>query len=49
MFSNGRTASPKDVCIDALGVLFGIGLYMLVKKIIITIKEHKLEDGKQEI
>ena len=49
MFSNGRTASPKDVCIDTLGVLFGIGLYMLVKKIIITIKEHKLEDGKQEI
>ena len=49
MFSNGRTASPKDVCIDTLGVLFGIGLYILVKKIIITIKEHKLEDGKQEI
>ena len=46
MFSNGRTASQKDVCIDTLGVLFGIGLYMLVKKIIITIKEHKLEDGK---
>ena len=48
-FSNGRTASSKDVCIDTLGVLFGIGLYMLVKKIIITIKEHKLEDGKQTI
>ena len=26
MFSNGRTASPKDVCIDTLGVLFGIGI-----------------------
>ena len=49
MFSNGRTASPKDVGIDTLGVLFGIGIYLLVKKIITTIKEHKLEVRKQTI
>ena len=40
MFSDGRTASPRDVCIDTLGVLFGIGIYLLVKKIISTTKEH---------
>lgn len=49
MFSNGRTASPKDVGIDTLGVLFGIGIYLLVKKIITIIKEHKLETRKQTI
>lgn len=49
MFSDGRTASPRDVCIDTLGVLFGIGIYLLVKKIITIIKEHKLETRKQTI
>ena len=34
MFSGGRTASPKDVCIDTLGVLFGIGIFLLIKKLI---------------
>ena len=34
MFSSGRTASPKDVCIDTLGVLFGIGIFLLIKKLI---------------
>ena len=34
MFSGGRTTSPKDVCIDTLGVLFGIGIFLLIKKLI---------------
>ena len=34
MFSGGRTASPKDVCTDTLGVLFGIGIFLLIKKLI---------------
>lgn len=34
MFSGGRTASPKDVCIDTLGVLFGIEIFLLIKKLI---------------
>ena len=34
MFSGGRTASPKDVYIDTLGVLFGIGIFLLIKKLI---------------
>ena len=34
MFSGGRTASPNDVCIDTLGVLFGIGIFLLIKKLI---------------
>ena len=34
MFSGGRTASPQDVCIDTLGVLFGIGIFLLIKKLI---------------
>ena len=33
MFSGGRTASPIDVCIDSCGVLFGIGIFLLVKNI----------------
>ena len=36
MFSGGRTASPKDVCIDTLGVLFGIGIFLLIKKLYTT-------------
>lgn len=33
MFSGGRTPSPIDVCIDSCGVLFGIGIFLLVKNI----------------
>ena len=33
MFSGERTASPIDVCIDSCGVLFGIGIFLLVKNI----------------
>ena len=33
MFSGGRTASPIDVCIDSCGVLFGIGIFLLIKNI----------------
>ena len=33
IFSGGRTASPIDVCIDSCGVLFGIGIFLLVKNI----------------
>lgn len=41
MFSNGRTASPKDVCIDTLGVLFGIGVYLLIKKLMNKLKKTR--------
>lgn len=33
MFSGGRTPAVGDVCIDALGVLFGLMIYSLFNKV----------------
>ncbi len=34
MFSGGRTPAIKDVCIDTLGVVFGIGVFIVINKIV---------------
>lgn len=34
MFSGGRTPAIKDVCIDTLGVMFGICIFMVINKMI---------------
>ena len=45
MFSGGRTASPKDVCIDSVGVLFGVCIYLIVEKIIKRIRHKQLKNN----
>lgn len=40
MFSGGRTASIKDVCIDSFGVMFGICLFLIFNKIVYIISTH---------
>lgn len=40
MFSSGRTASIRDVCIDTLGVLFGIGIYLFVERLVKNISAY---------
>lgn len=39
MFSGGRTPAVKDVCIDTLGVMIGICIFIVVNKIIKCCKE----------
>lgn len=45
MFSGERTASPKDVCIDSVGVLFGVCIYLIVEKIIKKIRHKQLKNN----
>ena len=45
MFSNGRTASLKDVCIDSVGVLFGVAIFLIMKKTIKKLNTKKLVDN----
>lgn len=40
MFSVERTPAIRDVIIDSCGVMFGIGIFLLVKKVIKNVK-HK--------
>lgn len=37
MFSGGRTASIKDVCIDSCGVMLGICIFLIFNKIVYII------------
>ena len=38
MFSGERTPAIRDVIIDSCGVLFGIGIFLIIKKLINNIK-----------